>query len=123
MKTNHDKILGKRQQAIKNAFSHIRIPGQSKTFLKFIKSPGHLSNSGVFQDFTGLASQFFRATTGIQPSQTNFEESRSIMTSLTKSRVTEILCSLILILERKEGEQILSRLEFVKEISASISQM
>ena len=53
MKTNHDKILGKRQQAIKNTFSHIRIPGQSKTFLKFIKSPGHLSNSGVFQDFPG----------------------------------------------------------------------
>ena len=59
----------------------------------------------------------------MQPGQTNFEESRSIMTSLTKPRVTEILCSLILILERKEGEQILSRLEFVKEISASISQM
>ena len=45
------------------------------------------------------------------------------MTSLTKSRVTGILCSVILILEGKEGEQIPSRLEFVKEISASISQI
>ena len=70
-----------------------------------------------------FASQFFRATTGIQPGQTNFEESRSIMMSLTKSRVTGILCSVILILEGKEGEQIPSRLEFVKEISASISQI
>ena len=98
-------------------------------FLKFIKIPGHLSNSRTFQDFPGpwlqwantyksSGSQFFTATTGIQPGQVTFKESRSTMTSLTKSRVTGILCSLILILERKEGEQIpeSSRLEFVKEI-------
>ena len=46
------------------------------------------------------------------------QESSLIMTFLTKARDTGILCSLILILERKAGEQILvsSRLEFLKKL-------
>ena len=54
--------------------------------------------------------------------QITFEKSRSVMTFLTKSRVTGTLCSLILILEEKTGKYIpeSSRLEFLEKISANI---
>ena len=48
LKTNHNKISGKRQQVIKNICSHIRIPEQSRTFLKIYHK------SKTFQDFPGL---------------------------------------------------------------------
>ena len=121
------KYFEKRQQVIKNTFSHKRIPGQSRTFLKIFQKSSK-SNSKTFQDFSGpwlqwantyesSGSQFFRATTEIQPGQVTSEESRSIMTFLTKSRITGILCSLILTLEGKAGEQIpqSSRLEFIEK--------
>ena len=51
LKTNHNKISGKRQQVIKNICSHIRIPEQSRTFLKIY----HKSKTFFkFQDFPGL---------------------------------------------------------------------
>ena len=59
-------------------------------------------------------SQFFRTTTGIQSGPDAFDKSRFIMTFLTILGVTEILCSLKLVLEVKPGKEIpeLSRLEF-----------
>ena len=51
-------------------------------------------------------SQFFRTTTGIQSGPDAFDESRSVMTYLTILGVTEILCSLRLVLERKTGKEL-----------------
>ena len=125
------KYFEKRQQVIKNTFSHKRIPGQFRTFIKIFQKSSK-SNSKTFQDFSGpwlqwantyesSGSQFFRATTAIQPGQVTSEES----TFLTKLRITGTLCSLILTQEGKAGEQIpqSSRLEFIEKISANISQV
>ena len=122
------KYFEKRQQVTKNTFPQMRIPGQSRTFLKIYQKSSTFFKSRPFQDFPGpwlqwdntyesSGSQFFRATTEIQPGQVTSEESRSIMTFLTKSRITGILCSLILTLEGKAGEQIpqSSRLEFIEK--------
>ena len=130
------KYFEKRQQVTKNTFPHMIIPGQSRTFLKIYQKSSTFIKSTPFQDFPGpwlqwdntyesSGSQFFRATTEIQPGQVTSEESRSIMTFLTKSRITGILCSLILTLEGKAGEQIpqSSRLDFIEKISANTSQM
>ena len=65
-------------------------------------------------------SQFFRTTTGIQSGPNAFDESRFMMTFSTILRVTEILCSLRLVLEKKAGKEILesSRLELLKKFLA-----
>ena len=50
-------------------------------------------------------SQFFRTTTEIQSGADAFDESRLVMTLLTISGVTWILCSSRLVLERKTGKE------------------
>ena len=64
-------------------------------------------------------SHFFRTTTGIQSGPDAFDESRFIMTFLTILGVTEIICSLRLVLERKIGKEKpeSSRLEFSEKFS------
>ena len=59
-------------------------------------------------------SQFFRRNTGIQSGPDTFEKSKLVMTFLTNSGVTEVLCSFRLALEGKTGTEIpeSSRLEF-----------
>ena len=66
-------------------------------------------------------SQFFRTTTGIQSGPDAFDKSRFIMTFLTILEVTEILCSLKLVLEGKTGKEIpeSSILEFLEQFSAN----
>ena len=60
------------------------------------------------------SSQFFRDTTGIQSGADTFDDSRFVMTFLTILRVTEMLCSFILVLEGNTGKEIpdFSILEF-----------
>ena len=68
-------------------------------------------------------SQFFRTTTEIQSGPDAFDESRfvMIMIFLTILGVTEILCSLRLVLEGKAGKKIpeSSRLEFLEKFLAN----
>ena len=66
-------------------------------------------------------SQFFRTTTGIQSGPDAFDKSRFIMTFLTIVEITEILCSLKLVLEGKTGKEIpeSSILEFLEQFSAN----
>ena len=66
-------------------------------------------------------SQFFRTTTGIQSGPDAFDKSRFIMTLLTILGVTEILCSLKLVLEVKTSKEIpeLSRFEFSETFSGN----
>ena len=65
--------------------------------------------------------QFFRTTTGIQSGPDTFDKSRFIMTLFTILGVTEILCSLKLVLEGKTGKEIAesSRLEFLENFSTN----
>ena len=60
-------------------------------------------------------------TTGIQSVPDAFDESRFIISFLTILGVTEISCSLRLVLEGKTGKKILesSRLEFLENFSAN----
>ena len=52
------------------------------------------------------SSQFFRDTTDIQSGADTFDDSRFIMTFLTIFRVTEMLCSFILVLAGNTGKEI-----------------
>ena len=54
--------------------------------------------------YESLGSQFFRTTTGIKSGPGIFDESRLVMTFLTKVVVTEILCSFRLVIEGKAGK-------------------
>ena len=67
-------------------------------------------------------SQVFRTTTGIQSGAYNFDESEFVMTFLTTLGVTEILCSLRLVLKGKTGKEIAesSRLEFSEKFLTKI---
>ena len=67
------------------------------------------------------SSQFFRTTTGKQSGPDAFDESRFIMTFLTILGVTEILCSIRLVLEGKLGKEICesSRSEFLEKLLAN----
>ena len=56
--------------------------------------------------YESLGSQFFRTTTGIKSVPGIFDESRLVMTFLTKLVVTEILCSFRLVIEGKAGKEI-----------------
>ena len=66
--------------------------------------------------YESSGSQFFRTSTGIQSGPDTFDESR-FMTFLTILGITEILCSLRLVLEGKVGKEIpeSSRLEFLEK--------
>ena len=68
------------------------------------------------------SSQFFRTTTGIESGSDAFDKSRLIATFLTILGVTEILCSLKLVLDRKTGKEIpeSSRLEFLESFQQTI---
>ena len=91
-------------------------------------SPRHFSNSRTFQDCTYSELKHMKVQVHSSPEPTlkynqgqiALEKSRSIMTFLTKSRVTGTLCSLILILKEKTGKYIpeSSTLEFLEKISA-----
>ena len=63
------------------------------------------------------SSQLFRTTTGIQSGPDASDESRFVMTFLTISGVTEILCSFGVVLEKKTGKEIpeSSRLEVLEK--------
>ena len=68
----------------------------------------------------------FRSTGSSEPTERQsgpdvFEESRLVMTFLTSLGVTWIFCSFRLVLEWKEGKEILesSRLEFIEKFSAN----
>ena len=67
--------------------------------------------------YDSSGSQFLRTTNGIQPGPDAFDESRFIMTILTILRVTEILGSFRLVLERKTGKEVpdSSRLKFLEK--------
>ena len=64
---------------------------------------------------------FFRTTTEIKSGPDASNESRFAMTFLVNLGVTEILCSFILVLERKRGKEIpdSSRLEFLEKFLAN----
>ena len=67
------------------------------------------------------ASKFFTNTTGIQSAPDTFDESRFVMTLLFILGVTEILCSLRIVLEKKTDKKIRksSRLEFLQKFLAN----
>ena len=71
--------------------------------------------------YESSGSQFFRTTTGIQSGADAFDESRFVMTFLTILEVTDILCSLRLVLEGKTGKEIpdSSRFEFLEKCLAN----
>ena len=62
-----------------------------------------------------VGSQLFRTTTGIQTGPNDFDESRLVMTFSNILGVTEILCSLRLVLEGKTSKKgpVPSRLELL----------
>ena len=66
-------------------------------------------------------SHFFRTPTGIQSKEDSFDKLRLITTFLTILGVTEILCSIKLVVEGKTGKEIpeSSRLEFIEKLSAN----
>ena len=70
--------------------------------------------------YESSGSQFFRTITGIQSGPDAFDESRFVMTFLTILGVTEILCSIRLVLVRKTAKEIpeSSRLEFLEKLIA-----
>ena len=70
--------------------------------------------------YESSGSQFFRTITGIQSGPDVFDESRFVMTFLTILGVTEILCSIRLVLVRKTAKEIpeSSRLEFLEKLIA-----
>ena len=67
--------------------------------------------------YKSSGSQFLRTTSGRQSGPDAFDESRFVMTYLTKLGVTEILCSFRLVLEVKANKVIpeSSRLESLKK--------
>ena len=66
-------------------------------------------------------SQFFRTTTGTHSGLDTFDKLRLVVNCLTNFGVTEISCSLRLVLEGKTGTEIpeSSRLEFPEKILAN----
>ena len=66
-------------------------------------------------------SQFFRSNTRIQSGPHTFEKSKLVMTFLTNSGITEVLCSFRLALEGKTGTETpeSSRLEFSEKFLAN----
>ena len=71
--------------------------------------------------YESSSSQFFRTTTGIQSGPEAFDESRFAMTFLAILEVTEILCSVRLVIEQKIGKEIpeSSILEFSEKFLAN----
>ena len=71
--------------------------------------------------YVHLNSHFFRSTRGIQSGQDPFDKSSLLMTFLTNSEVTWILCNFGLVLERKLVKEILksSRLEVLEKFFAN----
>ena len=71
--------------------------------------------------YESSSSQFFRTTTGIQSGPEAFDESRFAMTFLAILEVTEILCSVRLVIEQKIGKEIpkSSILEFSEKVLAN----
>ena len=67
--------------------------------------------------YENSGSQFSRTTTGIHSVPDTFDEWRFVTTFSTILEITQILCSLKLVLERKRGKEILesSRLEFFEK--------
>ena len=61
------------------------------------------SSAGMYES---SGSQFFRTTTGILTGLDTFDESRFVMTFLEIFGVTEILCSFIIVLKEKTGNEV-----------------
>ena len=71
--------------------------GKQDSFRHILKSSAGMYESSDLQ--------LFRTTTGKKLGPDTFEESRFIMTFLTISGVTEILCSFRLVIEAKTGKE------------------
>ena len=71
--------------------------------------------------YENSGSQFSRTTTGIHSVPDTFDEWRFVTTFSTILEITQILCSLKLVLERKRSKEILesSRLEFFEKFLAN----